>query len=110
MGGKLLLVTIVTVLSLSNSVHSKCCVVRDQHNEDECAEVVCEPEDVWNSILGHHHHIHIHHHHHHHHCSTLTKIKCAGKIAMCAAKCINTAGIACIACLGGSYNTCKSCF
>ena len=46
------------------------------------------------------------------HCNALDYAACAGVVVGCAAVC-SAAEIdapACIACLGGSYSTCKNCF
>ena len=38
-------------------------------------------------------------------------MKCAGKVATCAAQCSKSIGSpSCISCLGGSYQQCKGCF
>merc|ERR1711872_770769 len=86
------------------------CVERTACAEELECERVCEPDEVWESILQHHHHWHPHHHHHHH-CSTWTKVKCAATIARCVAQCSSgVASFSCVSCMGGSYSTCKSCF
>jgi hypothetical protein len=36
--------------------------------------------------------------------------RCAGVAITCAVACIDTLGVACAACLGSSYESCKDCF
>ena len=45
-------------------------------------------------------------------CSFLDSLACAGVVAGCAAVCAaaEVDAPACVACLGGSYSTCKDCF
>jgi hypothetical protein len=43
-------------------------------------------------------------------CHWTKQIRCAAKVAVCAAACASGVGaLACITCLGGSYDECKDC-
>lgn len=46
-----------------------------------------------------------------HGCDWQTRLSCAGVLSLCAGVCGSGVGtLACAACVGGSYATCKDCF